>query len=717
MGKEISTVIAVLKRRSLPALAAFVAAIGGAIAYLAVTPRLYEASARLMLDNKSVSVSELGRNISQVSSGTPGGPSPLADQAELVKSQRVLKRAIENFRKSGSYTPPNPLTTGDLNQGLRVTIVPATNILELKFHNKDPKLAALLLNTISQTMEDENAERIRQEAANVRKFLEQEVPKARQKLEQAELAENKYRQTSGIVSFEEQTKSLVNSLATVEDQERTLSAKLREVHSRDASLRQITDATALENAYATVRGGQDDQLKELRSKLTELETGLTEARARFTEDHPTVQGLITQRDSVRNLYIQGLNRVSSSNQAVSPNRVAADQVSQTLASELITNDIEREAVENQLRLVRAQRANLYTRLAKLPIRQQLLTPLVRHREEAAESLKLLQSKYEEARIAEAQQVGNLRIIEHAQTPTEVTSPKRSVVLVLATAFGTMLATAIVLVLEVMDNTLRDASEAEELLKLPLLGVLPRLPSKTLVLKPANRFLDNIGLVEPYRMLFKTLEFRNPDQMRMIVVSSTISEEGKSIVASHLAAVAAMLSWRTLIIDADLRRPVQHTLFNLAAKPGVTDVLEGDVSLLEAVQTTDIENLEVLTCGELHGRPSQLLESAQMKLLVAEAAQNYDLVIIDTPPLRASADASTLARQSDGVILVTRPNFTVKEILSRSVSELTQNQIPILGVVVNEMTSLTEQYYRYPVNGYQPRRRLTATGSNNSSRSR
>lgn len=416
-----------------------------------------------------------------------------------------------------------------------------------------------------------------------------------------------------------------------------------------------------------------------------------------------------QRNTIRNLYIQGLNRVSSGERPVSPNNVAADQVSQNFSAQLIANDIERTAVENKLKSVQTQRANLQLRLAQLPIQQQNLTPLTRQREEAAETLKLLQGKYEEARIAEAQQVGNLRIIEEAQPPTSATSPKKPAVLVLATVLGTLLATSIVLLLEMMDNTLRDASEAEELLKLSLLGVLPRLPSKTLVLEPSQRFLDNMSLVEPYRMLFKTLEFRS-DRMRVIVVSSSIAGEGKSIVASHLAAIAGMLSWRTLIIDADLRRPEQHTLFNLAGKPGVSDVLEGDISLADAVQSTDIENLDVLTCGELHGRPSQLLESIAMKSLVAEASENYDLVILDTPPLSACADAATLAKQSDGVMLVTRPGFTLKEILSRSVSELTRNRIPVLGVVVNGMTNQTEKYYQYSVNGYLPRRQLTSSRS-------
>jgi capsular exopolysaccharide synthesis family protein len=713
MDKGISYLLGVLKRRSLPALVSFAAVIGGAIAYLEITPHQYESSARLMLDDKSVSVSDLGRNLTQLPSGVPGGPNPLADEAELIKSNSVLKVALTNIAPHfNGNSPQSKLTVEDLSKGLKVKIVPATNILELSYQSKDPRLAAQVPNAIAQAVVDESQASIRREAANVRKFLETEaLPEARKRLETTEAAESKYRHASGIVSFDQQTNSLVNSLASVADQERALSAQLKEVQARDASLRQVTDAKAINSAYATVRGGQDAQLKELRDKYTEAETKLIEARTHFTEDHPVVQGLVAQRDALHKLYVEQLSRVSpNGNQSIAPNTVAGDQISQDLNSKLILNEVERKAIEKKLNVVQAERANLQTKLAQLPLKQQPLTELSRKRQEAADSVKLLQSKYEEARIAEAQQIGNVQMIEQAQIPTTPTSPKKKAVLAIAIAFGTVLATGVVLLLEVLDNTLHDASEAEELLKLPLLGVLPRLPAKTLFLAQSQRFLDNVGLVEPYRMLFKTLEFRGPEQLRLVVVSSTISGEGKSVVASHLAAVAAMLSWRTLIIDADLRRPVQHTLFNLPPQPGVTDVIDKDLSLLDAVQPTDIENLDVLTCGELHSRPSQLLESVAMKALMEEASQEYDLVIIDTPPLGACADAASLSRHSDGIVLVTRPSFTLKEALSKTVAELTQNRIPVLGVVVNGMTDSIEKHYRHPVKGYQPAKRLTSFGT-------
>lgn len=716
MGKGISTLLSILRRRGLPAVSTLAAVIGASIAYLAITPRFYATSAKLMVDAKGVSVSELGRDLTQPSV-VGRSSNPLADQAELVKSQAVLDKAIENLASQNQHSShPIQVTPANISSSLKVSILPATNILQLSYFHQNPQFAADVLNAVSQAMVEENIQAISSEATKVRQFLEKEVPVARNRLLQAEVAESRYRQKSGVIADTDQTRSLVESLANLEDQERTLLAQVQEARSRDASLRKLTATKNINNAYTSVRSGQDEQLRALRAKLTEIETQLIEARLQFTDNHPKVVSLLGQRDQIQTLYNEQVARVSPTNQSSSSPDVASDQISQNLTTQLINNEVERVAVENKLRAVQSLRNNLQARLAVLPLRQQPLTMLTRQREEAAESLKLLQSKLEEARIAEAQKVSNLRIIEVAEVPDAYAYPKRSVVLVIAIFFGSILATGVVLLLELMDNRLYEVAEAEELLKLPLLGVLPRLPATKLTLEPAEKFLDDVSLVEPYRMLLKNLEFRNAEKLQVVVVSSTLSGEGKSVVVSHLAAVAAMLFRRTLIIDADLRRPVQHTLFNLPPKPGITDVIDGHRTLLNAAQPTDIENLFVLTCGELHGRPSQLLESEAMKSLIAEAALHYDLVIIDTPPIGVCADAATLSQYSDGVIMTTRPSVTLKESLQRAVSELNQNRIPVLGVVVNGMTSDAEKYYRHPINEKQsflsrPLQRLNLLGGN------
>ncbi|MEL6458276.1 MAG: polysaccharide biosynthesis tyrosine autokinase [Cyanobacteria bacterium J06621_15] len=714
MNNSIKSILTVCRRRSLPAIATFTAVMAGAVYYLAVTPRVYQTSARLMLDNKLASVSELGRDLTQ-SSRNSISSNPLADQAELVKSQAVLARAIAEVSSEDELLSPQTIPKPkNIGENLQVKILPATNILELNYQNQNPVLAKDLLNAVARSVVEENIITIKAEASKIKEFLEKyELPGASKRLTEAETAEKRYRGESGIVSFEEQSKSLVESLASVEEQQRNLLIQLQEARSQEASLQEITQTRNPTNAYAAVRSGQNEELKKLRAKLADLEQQLTEIRSRFTESHPALISLIQQRDATKRLYEQELAEVSSGNETViTDNNIAGEQLSQNLASQLIANRIQKSAIENKLKVVQNELANLQKRLAELPVKQQKLATIIRKRKEAESSLKFLQNKLEEARIAEAQKISNIRIVEAATVPTSPASPKPAVVLVLATVFGSILATGVVLMLEVMDNTLKNAPEIEELLEVPLLGVLPPLPNNKLRLRSAEIFLENFSLLEPYRSLLKVLEIKDVGKPRVIVVSSTSSGEGKSVVASHLAAVSAMLSRRTLIIDANLRKPIQHKVFDIESTQGITDVIDGRKSLLEAVQPTNIDCLHLLTCSKQHQRSSQLLESAKIATILREAANKYDLVIIDTNSLSDSPDAAILSKNSDGLIIVTRPDFTRKELLQKTVSELSKSRVPVLGVVVNDQTTSAKErhYYSWSINNYESIGNLTAAQS-------
>lgn len=708
MDQKFALLPAVFSRRRWPAIATFISVICGALAYLVVTPRLYEAKVRLILDDKQVSISELGRDVTTQSIRPDANP--IATQAELVRSQRVLQQAIaQAFPQGADGVAESQVILEQLKGGLKVSIVPATNILDMSYRGPDPVLTAKLLNAVSEAMVKENAETIRSEVRSARKFLEAEVPKKRELLALAEAVLSEYKRSQGIVSLTDangqdsaQTSTLVGSLANLEDQERALSAQLQEAKARNNSLQRITDSGTLKNTYAAVRSGQDEELKSLRAKLTELESELAIKRSRFTDNNPALLTLIEQRDATRALYTQKISSLTGNNIPVNrPDNVASDEVSQDLATQLILGEIELSAIAGKLAVVRSERVNLKARLEEIPAKEQAVAALTRQRQEAASSLELLQRKLEEARIAEAQLISNLRIIDRAEPPALPSWPRQSTVLVIATAAGIVLAIGVVLLLELLDRTLRNATEAEELVKLPVLSVLPILPEASLDPEHSQLFLNDPTLLEPYRTLLKSVEIRRVEDLGVVVVSSALSGEGKSVVVSHLAAVSAMLSRRTLIIDADLRRPTQHQVFNLAVQPGLTDVIDGDVSFAEAVQQTSISNLWVLTCGKPPVFPSQFLESERMRTLLAEAAAQYDLIVVDTPPVTSCVDALTLSRDSDRLVLVARPNFTEKDILTRAVSELTSNRISILGVAINGMTTETEKFYRYALQDYQP----------------
>lgn len=659
---------------------------------------------RVMLNDNQLSISDIGRDLTKPSNIPE--TNPIATQAELARSQRVLEQALTQLSLKGIKNLP---TAGIVKNDLKVSTVPATNILQMSYKSQNPVLTSSVLNAVAEAMVKENADAIRSKASSVREFLATELPKQRSELASSEAKIARYKGSQGIISVTDsegndsaQTQSLVKSLADLDQQELALSSQLQDAKVRNNSLRQTTNADTIKNAYATVRAGQDEDLKQLRTKLADLESQVAVSRTRLTDNNPTLIKLLQQRDATRNLYIQKLSKLLPKNaQTTSPTKIASDSVSQDLATKLIVGEIESSGLEAKLAKVRSAKANLQARLNQLPAKELQLAALTRQRQEIASSVESLQKKLEEARIAEVQLSSNISIIDTASPPTKPNWPNKPVVLVIANLAGIVLAIGVVLLLEVLDGTLRNATEIEKLVKLPVLGVLPVLPTTSLNIENSELFLTYPGLVEPYRKLLKAIELRTTKDSRVVVVSSTLSGEGKSVVVSHLAAVSAMSSRRTLIVDTDLRYPTQHKIFNLEAQPGLTDVIDGRVTLAQAIQQTSSKHLWLLSCGELRARPSQLSDSARMRNLLAEAAADYDLVIIDTPPVTSCVDAIALSQNSDGMLLVARPNYTQKDTLLRAVSDLIDNKVRILGVTVNGMNSQTEKYYRYPIEGYKP----------------
>jgi polysaccharide biosynthesis transport protein len=679
MDKSFSLLPAIFGRWRWPALFTFAAVIAGAIGYLIFAPSTYEATVKILVDNKQLSVSELGRQIAERPEIL--NANPIATQAELAKSQRILDKALTQASLQGLGDLPQIM---QFRKDLKVTILPDTGILGMTYRNENPKLASGLVNLISDLMVQENVSTSRSAVTSLRKFLEAEVPKRRRQLMEIEAAESNYKRTSGVVSLTNQT-----------DQERVLAAQIRESSARDTSLRGLTNTKSIKKTFEAVRVGQDEGLKALRTKLAELEALVVTNRSRLGDSHPDLLAAVEQRDAVKAQYVKQLKRLTKNvSKNLDPDNGDSSELSQDLASKLIVNDVERSGYERKLASVRVQRAELQTTLNQLPVKEQNLVELARSREEGATALTLLQRKLSEARMTEAQLVSNISILDKANVPTEPAWPNRPVVLLLAVVTGLVLVIGVVLLLEALDGTLRGEADVEKLLRMPVLGVLPILPAAALKLGDPEVFLDDLGAFESYRMLLKTLEFRSQD-MRVVVVSSTIAQEGKSLVVSRLASVAASLSRRTLIIDADLRRPVQHDLFGVPSKPGLSHVITG-FPFMRAVQPTSIPNLSLLTYGETYKRPSQLIESAQMRQLLEQAAEHYDLVIIDTPPVTSCADAALLSRNSDGMLFVTRPNMTAREVAQRAIAELNKNRVHILGVVVNGTTNQTEAYYRYPI---------------------
>lgn len=211
------------------------------------------------------------------------------------------------------------------------------------------------------------------------------------------------------------------------------------------------------------------------------------------------------------------------------------------------------------------------------------------------------------------------------------------------------------------------------------------------------------IAETYRMLRTNIKFMDLDgKIKAILITSTGQNEGKSLTASNLAISMAQNNNRVLIIDADLRKPVLHDIFNVASSPGITEVLLGHAELQFALKETGVDNLNILTSGHLPPNPAEIVGSGKMKQLIREAGRLADIVIIDSPPLIPVTDSALLAAAVDGVILViTRGSTRINQAL-KAKNIILNSKARLLGMVFNKSGNEgRESYYSY-INYYKKR---------------
>lgn len=201
--------------------------------------------------------------------------------------------------------------------------------------------------------------------------------------------------------------------------------------------------------------------------------------------------------------------------------------------------------------------------------------------------------------------------------------------------------------------------------------------------------------EQFRTIRTNIQFSAvDDKIQSIIITSAGPGAGKSITAANLAVVYAQQGMKTLLIDADLRKPTVHYTFRLGNLRGLSNVLIGEATFEEAIEHGSVDNLDILPCGPIPPNPAELLASNKMKQLLEYAKQTYDFIVIDTPPVLAVADAKILSQIVDGTIFVVRSGITEKEDVQKAYELLDDGKAKILGAVLNDVDKKEGAYYYY-----------------------
>lgn len=299
------------------------------------------------------------------------------------------------------------------------------------------------------------------------------------------------------------------------------------------------------------------------------------------------------------------------------------------------------------------------------------------------------------RLAEDQGANIVSLLEEAKVPDAPVSPRPLYNAFYGGLLGAVAGLAAAFIIEYLDDTIKVTQDLPALLGTSLLGLIGRHDNKS------KRAIVNMQdsrspIAEAYRMLRTNIRFAMVDEtIRTLLITSPSPSEGKSTTAANLAMVMAQAGHRTILVDADLRRPVQHQIFGLTNREGLTTALiEREKSIEEHLKPTTIPDLMVLTSGPMPPNPSELLGSQRMQDLLALLQTQAEYVIIDTPPVLAVTDSALLAGSVRGVMLVVRAGVTRLEAARRAVSQLSSVQARIVGTILNGVKADGDGYYYY-----------------------
>jgi tyrosine-protein kinase Etk/Wzc len=574
--------------------------------------------------------------------------------------------------------------------GFQVSQRAKTDILDLSYTAAEPYQAKRVVNAIAEAFQVQNAATAQQLSRRRRTFLEGQLRQTDSMLAQASAQYSAFR--SG--------RQIFSSAARAGAQEQNLI----DVDTRRA------DMSAQRRMYATLLGKARQGGKDFETNLRALMASGIGQNAVVQQLYQQLTGYERTRDSLLKTGAAPTNPdVVAIASFIDP---ARENLLDAAQSEIQSLDAKITALDN----VRASGAS---RIAAAPAAQTQEEDLSQQVQVIRTTADQLRSELQKARMAEAVEAGQVQIIQLATSPGyQIASGQRRKIMI-GLLVGLMFGFGAAVVADSLDASIRRRSDIEKLLGVPSLAVIPRLPfsgaaAPGTIARALPRFkaANSPGKLKPDQDLVIIRDARSPaaeairalrtnlmfsqavSSMRILVITSASPSEGKTTTASNLAVSFAQQGMRVALLDCDLRRARLHRIFGIAREPGLTDMVLGYATEEEVTKPTSVPGLYVIPSGKLPPNPAELLGGEGMRRAITGFTEGYDLLIVDTPPLLAAADAAILATLADGVILVLRAGSTEGMAAQQSVQQLNAVGARVIGAVLNDPDTQVPKYGGY-----------------------
>jgi len=582
---------------------------------------------------------------------------------------------------------------------LRKTIY--TSFLKLNVRMNSSDLAYLTATRGTEIFRDRCQEVASEESRRALLEIDKQLNLIRKNLEQAEQDYRHFSEKTGQIQegTTKELKALQDSSSVVMAQLGVMEADL------DAEKKLLLQ---MENKITPAIELKSSEYLKLRTKLNELE----KEKLRLEDLGIRLTGISTIDREIKETERQLLEHKKSSGTGIDP---ATIQQWQEIRKSVIAKESELELFKRRLEAYNRAIKAYKSRNPDIMSQSLELLRLKRSKEVYENIYSILLEKAEEQRIMSASNTAGVKIVDMPVLPGEPIPKNEMRFYLLGAILGLALGIALAFFIEFNDTTIKSNEDIERFLMLPVMGTIPHITHDkkadvkirrrnngksrgfSLLQYPRQVFNfegDDSVITESYRSLRTNLTFVSPDKpLKTIVLTSAGPSEGKSLTISNLATAYAQMGKKTLLVDADLRRPVIHHIFNCEREPGFTDLFGENPDFNRIIHSTDKENLYIVPAGVFTPNPAELIGSNRMTQIIEKLSETFDIIFFDSPPIVAVTDSTLLGTKTDGILIIIKSNHTEREIASRAINMLKNVNIRILGTVLNDI-DLTHRYSSY-----------------------
>ncbi len=691
---DLMEILALLKRHIYLFMAIILIVMTFTVAQIYRMVKIYSSTATIEIEPKAANV--LGGNMEVVQSGSQGSyytnKDYYATQYEIIQSRAVAQKVLEMVPGENvleylgfdlEKIEPDKIKDIDPVAVLlaKITVTPQknSNIVRISVEDKEPEKAAFLANAVASSYIEFNLEKKYFETKDAARWLMDQSVSLKQNLENSEMMLFEFKQSNNVLAttFEAKQELLSNRIIkltnTLTDQEikrNALTAKIEEYSHLDIE--------NPEDGFFKEISKENPLIGDLKLKYLEVVSKINESEQVYGEKHPKVVTLFADKENIEKSFKSEISGVISS---------------YNIELKMLDNEMKKNRkmlAESQKEAIDLNKLDInYSKLRREVETNKKLYDIVLERSKEADLSALLKNN-------------NIRMIDRALISKIPVKPRKQIILLAGFAIALVLASLAVFLVEFFDTKFKSFKEVEAISQKSLLGIIPKFQQIETSQFKEIAFEDKSGknlAVEAFRSLRTNIKLSNPDsKLKVMLVTSSVPHEGKTIVSSNLASSYSVAGKKVLLIDADMRKPRVHKVFGLKNEKGLSTLIVGEHSMDDAINKNVYEGLDVITAGIIPPNPAELLESARFADILKEFSEIYDVVIIDTPPLTPVSDAATIAPLTDGIILAVNISNTPRDIFKSVIVNISKPGIALLGVVVNNIDFKQEKkfksYYGY-----------------------